>query len=151
MHVGVVAIFEGTSFRSPGGALDFEKLERYVLARLTGWQRTRQKLARTPLFRRPVWIDDRDFRPEQHLRRVTLPAGGGERASGERALKDVASELFSHALDRSKPLWEAVLVDGLDDGTFAIVFKTHHAMIDGIAGMDFISALLTAETAPGVR
>ena len=119
-----------------------------MLARLTGWQRTRQKLARTPLFRRPVWIDDRDFRPEQHLRRVTLPAGGGERASGERALKDVASELFSHALERSKPLWEAVLVDGLDDGTFAIVFKTHHAMIDGIAGMDFISALLTAETMP---
>lgn len=144
MHVGVVAIFESTSFRAVGGALDFEKLERYILARLTGWRRTRQKLARTPLFHRPVWIDDRRFRSEDHIRRATLDAG-----AGEDGLKRLASDIFSHPFDRKKPLWEAALVDGLDDGKFAIVFKTHHAMIDGIAGMDFVGALLTSDPAPG--
>lgn len=143
MNVGVVAIFEDASFRRPGGRLDFDKLDRYVLAGLADWPRTRQRLARTPIAHRPVWIDDRRFRPEGHIRRVTLEAGGGEDA-----LKRLASEVFSRALDRSRPLWEAVLVDGLDDGTFAIVFKTHHAMIDGIAGMDFISALLTTDPTP---
>ena len=143
MHVGVVGIFEGTSFRVGDGALDFEKLERYMLARLTGWQRTRQKLTRTPLFRRPVWIDDRRFRSERHIFRATLEAGGGEDA-----LKRLAGDVFSHPFDRKKPLWEAVLVDGLDDGNFAIIFKTHHAMIDGIAGMDFVGALLTADPTP---
>ena len=143
MHVGVVAIFEGASFRTSTGLLDFEKLERYILARFTSWTRSRQKLARTPIAHRPVWIDDRRFRPEAHIRRVTLEAG-----SGEDALKRLAGEVFSRALDRSKPLWEAVLVDGFDDGTFAIVFKTHHAMIDGLAGMDFISALLTTDPTP---
>jgi diacylglycerol O-acyltransferase len=140
MHVGVVAIFEDTSFRAAGGALDFEKLERYMLASLTGWRRTRQKLARTPLFHRPVWIDDRRFRAEEHIRRVSLAPG-----SGETELKRLASEVFSKPFDRVKPLWEAVLVDGFQADHFAIVFKTHHAMIDGIAGMDFISALLTAD------
>ena len=140
MHVGVVAIFESTSFRSASGALDFDMFERYVLARFASWTRSRQKLARTPLVRRPVWIDDRHFHPEAHIRRVTLESGGGEDA-----LKRLASDVFSRTLDRSRPLWEAVIVDGLSDDTFAIVFKTHHAMIDGIAGMDFIGALLTAE------
>jgi WS/DGAT/MGAT family acyltransferase len=143
MHVGVVAIFEGTSFRTAGGAFDFEKLERYVLARFTAWERSRQKLTRTPIFHRPVWIDDRRFRPDQHLRRVVL-----EQGAGEDGLKRLAGDVFSRPLDRSKPLWEAVLVDGLDEGKFAIVFKTHHAMIDGIAGMDFIGALLTADPTP---
>ena len=143
MHVGVVAIFESTSFRLAEGGLDFDKFERYILARFTSWTRSRQKLVRTPIARRPVWIDDRRFRPEAHIRRVTLEAGGGEEA-----LKRLAGDVFSLALDRSKPLWEAVLVDGLSDDTFAIIFKTHHAMIDGIAGMDFIGALLTAEPTP---
>lgn len=143
MHVGVVAIFESTSFRLAGGGLDFDKFERYILARFTAWTRSRQKLARTPIARRPVWIDARGFRPEAHVRRVTLEPGGGEEA-----LKRLASAVFSKALDRSKPLWEAVLVDGVSDDTFAIVFKTHHAMIDGIAGMDFIGALLTADPTP---
>jgi diacylglycerol O-acyltransferase / wax synthase len=143
MHVGVVAIFEGGSFRLAGGGLDFEKLERYVLARLASWPRMHQKLTRTPVARRPVWIDDRRFRPEEHTRRVTLEAGGGESA-----LKRLASEVFSQPLDRSRPLWEATFVDGLDDDAFAIVFKTHHGAIDGIAGMDFIGALLTSEGTP---
>ena len=142
MHVGVVAIFEGGSFRLAAGALDFEKLERYAIARLARWPRTRQKLTRTPLVRRPVWIDDHRFRAEAHIRREMLAAGGGEAA-----LKDLASAVFSRPLDRSRPLWEATLVDGLDGGAFAIVFKTHHAAIDGIAGMDFIGALLAAEPA----
>lgn len=143
MHVGVVAIFEDASFRRAGGGLDFEKLDRYMLARLADWPRTRQRLARTPLVRRPVWIDHRHFRSAAHISHVTLEPGGGEDA-----LKRLASDIFSRALDRSKPLWEAALVDGLGDGTFAIIFKTHHAMIDGIAGMDFIGALLTSDPTP---
>ena len=113
-----------------------------MIGRLARWPRWRQRIARTPLFRRPVWIDDPRFRPRAHIRRVTLPADGGDAA-----LKQLASEVFSRTIDRSRPLWEAALVDGLAGGAFAIVFKTHHATIDGIAGMDFIGALLTAEPA----
>ena len=76
--------FEGGSFRLADGALDFEKLERYVLARLASWPRTRQKLTRTPLVRRPVWVDDRRFRPEEHIRRETL-RGGRRRGCAEGA------------------------------------------------------------------
>jgi diacylglycerol O-acyltransferase / wax synthase len=91
---------------------------------------------------RPVWVDETQFDLEYHVRHTALPAPGGESE-----LKKLAGRLFSQALDRDKPLWEMWLVEGLGDGKFAIISKTHHAMLDGIAGVDLATVLMDTEPA----
>ena len=76
----------------------------------------------------PLWVDDPDFNLEYHVRQTALPAPGSEEQ-----LMRLAARIFSQQLDRSKPLWEMWLVEGLEDGGFALISKTHHALIDGIA------------------
>ena len=125
MHVGAVAIFEGP----PPPYRDFLRL---VEARLENVPRYRQRVMFVPLKQgRPVWVDETQFDLEYHVRHTALPAPGGEAE-----LRKLAGRLFSQALDRDKPLWELWLVEGLGDSRFAIISKTHHAMIDGVAGVD---------------
>jgi WS/DGAT/MGAT family acyltransferase len=137
MHVGAVMVFEGPP---PGYVAFLENLE----SRLHLVPRYRQKLAE-PRFEmgRPFWIDDPNFNLEYHLRHSALPAPGGLEQ-----LRELAGRIFSQRLDRSKPLWEIWLVQGLEDGNFALISKTHHSMIDGIAGVDIASVLFDISPVP---
>ena len=88
---------------------------------------------------RPLWIDDPSFNLEYHVRHTALPHPGSE----EQLLR-LAARIFSQQLDRSKPLWEMWMVEGLEDGGFALISKTHHALIDGIAGVDIARSSSTS-------
>src|ERR1700760_666070 len=137
MHIGGVLIFEG-----PAPA--FEDFLNHVRSRLHLVPRYRQKLATPPMETgRPLWVDDPDFNLEYHLRHTALPAPGTEEQ-----LFLLASRIASQQLDRSKPLWENWLVEGLQDGRFALISKTHHALVDGISGVDLASVLLDLERQP---
>src|SRR3954452_5502797 len=130
MHVGAVMLFEG-----PPPA--YRDLVNHIRSRLHLVPRYRQKLAVPPVDTgRPLWVDDPSFNLEYHVRHTALPAPGGERA-----LLDLTARIFSQPLDRTKPLWELWLVEGLDTGGFAMLSKTHHAVVDGISGVDLTSVL----------
>ncbi len=137
MHVGAVLIFEGPPPR-------YEDFLEHVESRLHLVPRYRQKLAVPPVQAgRPFWIDDPTFNPTYHVRHSALPAPGSEEQ-----LRNIAGRLFSQALDRSKPLWELWLVQGLEGNRFAIVSKTHHALVDGVAGVDIGTVLFDLKPVP---
>jgi len=146
MHVAGVMLFEGP----PPPYVDLlEAFER----RLPLVPRYRQRLAFVPLGQgRPKWVDDPHFNLRYHVRSTALASPGSERQ-----LKDLAGRVFSQQLDRDKPLWEVWLVEGLGDGRFAVLSKTHHALVDGISGVDIMSVLFdtspepAAPTDPGDR
>jgi diacylglycerol O-acyltransferase / wax synthase len=137
MHVASVMVFEGTA-PSPQELVD------HVLSRLHLVPRYRQRLAYVPLEQgRPVWADDPHFNPRYHIRHTALP-----RPADERALKRLAGRLFSQRLDRSKPLWEIWLVERMSGGRFALIAKTHHALVDGISGVDITTVLFDTAAEP---
>jgi diacylglycerol O-acyltransferase / wax synthase len=146
MHVASVMIFEG-----PPPPYD-ELLEAFE-RRLPLVPRYRQRLALVPLGQgRPKWVDDPHLNLRYHVRSAALPSPGSEDQ-----LKDLAGRVFSQHLDRDKPLWEVWLVEGVEDDRFAVLSKTHHALVDGISGVDIISVLFdtspepAAPTGPGDR
>ncbi len=137
MHIGGVTIFEG-----PVPA--FEDLAAHLGARLHLVPRYRQKLATPPLGTgRPLWVDDPQFNLEYHLRHTALPEPGSEEQ-----LLNLTSRIFSQQLDRSKPLWEMWVVEGLEGDRFSLITKTHHALIDGISGVDLATVLFDLEPVP---
>jgi diacylglycerol O-acyltransferase / wax synthase len=137
MHVGAILIFEGP----PPSYDDFLA---HVESRLHLVPRFRQKLAFPPVETgRPFWIDDPSFNLAYHARHSALPAPGSEEQ-----LRNIAGRLFSQALDRSKPLWELWLVQGLERNRFALVTKTHHALVDGVAGVDIATVLFDLKPVP---
>src|SRR5215207_4369830 len=130
MHIGGLALFEG---EAPG----LEAFCNQVRGRLHLVPRYRQKLAIPPLETgRPLWVDDSNFNLAYHVRHTALPAPGDEEA-----LLAMAARVFSQRLDRSKPLWELWLVEGREGGGFALLSKTHHALVDGVSGVDLASVL----------
>jgi diacylglycerol O-acyltransferase / wax synthase len=137
MHIGGLLTFDG-----PPPA--FEEFLDHVRGRLHLVPRYRQKLAVPPVEAgNPLWIDDPSFNLEYHVRHAALPAPGSE----EQLLQMVA-RIFSQPLDRSKPLWENWLVEGLEDGRFALISKTHHSLVDGVAGVDLATVLFDTEREP---
>ena len=115
--------------------------------------RYRQRLAYVPLGQgRPKWVDDPHFNLRYHVRYTALPSPGSEDQ-----LRDLAGRVFAQSLDRDKPLWELWLAEGLEGGRFALLAKTHHALVDGISGIDIVSVLFdtspepAAPTDPGDR
>lgn len=137
MHVGAILIFEGP----PPKYVD---LVEHVRGRLAQVPRFRQKLVVPPLEAgRPLWADDVNFNLTYHIRHTALPEPGGEAQ-----LKRLTGRVFSQQLDRSKPLWELWLVQGLERDRFAILTKTHHAMVDGISGVDIGTVLFDLEPVP---
>lgn len=140
MHVGAVAIFEGETLRTSDGAIDIERIRHYVDGALHDSPRCRQKLAYIPLLGHPVWVDDERFNLRYHVRHTALPPPGDERQ-----LKRLAARVMSQKLERNKPMWEMWVVEGLQGGRFALVVKAHHCMVDGIAGIDLLAAILRLE------
>ncbi len=137
MHVGGLTIAEG-----PAPAME-DFLEQIRL-RLHLVPRYRHKLAFTALDSgRPVWIDDPSFNLDYHVRHTALPTPGTWVQ-----LQSLAARIFSQQLDRSKPLWEMWLIEGLKDDRFALITKTHHALIDGIAGVDLATVLFDLSREP---
>jgi WS/DGAT/MGAT family acyltransferase len=137
-HVGAVTLFDAGPLRRADGGIDIDRVRAYVDARLHLIPRYRQRLTVVPLGTRLVWVDDEHFNIHYHVRHTSLPRPGDERQ-----LERLAARIVSQQLDRAKPLWEMWIVEGLADGRFALIAKTHHSMIDGIAGVDLMAVLLS--------
>src|SRR6201989_942716 len=137
MHVGAVLSFEGP-------APDYDEFLRHIRSRLHLVPRYRQKLAFPPLETgRPVWVDDQSFNLEYHVRHTALPSPGSEEQ-----LRALAARIHSQRLDRAKPLWETWLVQGLERGRFAMISKSHHALVDGVSGVDLMTVLFDLTPIP---
>lgn len=137
MHVASVMVFEGE-------APTYEEFVEHILSRLHLVPRYRQKLAFVPFAQgRPVWADDPHFNPRYHIRHTGLP-----HPEDETELKQLAGRIFSQRLDRSKPLWEMWLVAHMAEERFAVIAKTHHALVDGISGVDITTVLFDASPEP---
>ena len=137
MHVGGLTILEGPP-------PPMEEFLGQIRKRLHLVPRYRHKLAYTALDSgRPVWVDDPSFNLEFHVRHTALPSPG----SWEQ-LRNLTARIFSQALDRSRPLWEMWLIEGFEGGRFALISKTHHSLIDGIAGVDLATVLFDVAPDP---
>jgi diacylglycerol O-acyltransferase len=142
-HVGGVAILDPST--RPSGLLRYEELVEVIGSRIHLAPRFRQKVVFPPLgVARPVWIDDPNFDLTFHIRRAALPSPQGR---GE--LIDYVQRVFSRPLDRTKPLWEAYLIEEMEEGLCAVVTKVHHAMVDGLAAIDIASTMF--DFAPEVQ
>jgi WS/DGAT/MGAT family acyltransferase len=140
MHVGSVQIHDAGPLRASDGTLDFERLVEYTASRLHLLTRYRQRVSQAPLDAHPIWIDDASFNLRYHLRHTRLPRPGDART-----LKRSAARILEQPLDLAKPLWELWLVEGLEGDRVALVSKVHHCMVDGISGVDLMTALMTRE------
>ena len=137
MHVGGICIFEGPP-------PSYDDLLDHVRSRLHLVPRFRQKLAYPPVpTGRPFWVDDPAFNLAYHVRHSALPSPGSEEQ-----LRNMAARVFSQALDRTKPLWELWMVQGLTRKRFAFVTKTHHALVDGVSGVDIATVLFDVKPVP---
>ena len=137
MHVGALAVFEG-----PPPAR--EEFCGHLESRLGRVPRYRQKLAFPPLETgRPFWVDDPTFNLDYHVRHTALPKPGSDDQ-----LRQLVGRIFSQRLDRSKPLWEIWIVQGLEGGRFALISKTHHALVDGVSGVDIATVLFDLSPVP---
>ena len=140
MHVASVSIFEGS-------APTHQEFRDHIASRLHLVPRFRQKLRFVPLGQsRPVWVDDPHLNLDYHVRQTALPAPGSDEQ-----LRNLAARIFSQQLDRSKPLWELWLVEGLNNDRFAIVGKSHHALVDGVSGVDITTVLFDLDPEPSGR
>jgi diacylglycerol O-acyltransferase / wax synthase len=138
MHVAAVLIFGGS-------APPYQDFLSHIAARLDHVPRYRQRLAWVPFGQgRPSWVDDSAFDLRYHVRSTALPAPGSEYE-----LQVLAGRVFSLRLNREKPLWEMWLVEGLSDDRFAVLTKTHHALVDGISGVDILTVLFGEASASG--
>lgn len=137
MHIGAVTVFAGPP-------PPFAAVLDHIRARLDQVPRYRQKLAHPPLDAgRPVWVDDGRFNLEFHVRHSALPGPGSEAQ-----LWRLAARIASQRLDRARPLWECWVVEGLEGDRFALIFKTHHALVDGVSGVDLATVLFDLEPRP---
>lgn len=139
MHVGALSVF-----KRPRAGLDYETLLRLIEARIALVPRYRQKLRGVPGgLARPVWVDDADFDISYHVRRSALPRPGSDVQ-----LHELVARLTSRQLDRTRPLWEMYLVEGLERGRIAIITKTHQAMVDGEGALEIGQVILDVTPKP---
>ena len=145
MHIGGVMIFDPLP---GGGTPTLEAVRELLLERLSTMPRYRQRLSEptTSGLTWPSWVPDAAFDIAGHVRRAALPSPGGEAE-----LTEWAAEFWSHRLERGKPLWEMVLLEGLEDGRWALASKTHHCMVDGVGSVDVAHLLLDATPDPAPR
>jgi len=134
MHIGTVSVFQGP-------APSYGDLVRTVASQLPSLPRYRQRVRFVPLgLGRPVWIDDPHFQILYHMRHTATPPPGSHEE-----LRNLAGRVFAQNLDRGKPLWELWMVEGLQDGNWALISKVHHCMVDGVSATDLLTVLLDRE------
>lgn len=133
MHVGSVMVFD-----APVGGFDYESLVTLISERIAHVPRYRQRVKEVPGgFANPVWVDDRHFDMSYHVRRSALPRPGTDEQ-----LEELVARIQPRPLDRTRPLWEVYLVEGLAEDRFAIITKTHHSLVDGISAVDIGNVLV---------
>ncbi|MHB1502656.1 MAG: WS/DGAT/MGAT family O-acyltransferase [Acidimicrobiales bacterium] len=144
MHVSMAAVFDPSTV---SGGYSFDKVRDLVSSRLSLAPVFRRKLVEVP-FRlgHPYWVDDPAFDITYHLRRVALPVPGNLAQ-----LAEMVGDICSRQLDRSKPLWEMYVVEGLEGGNIALITKIHHATIDGVSGAELLTELFDLEPDPPPR
>jgi diacylglycerol O-acyltransferase len=141
MHVCGLLVLDPSTME---GGYRFDRIRQMLLERFPLMPAMTRKLV-TPPFNlgRPYWVRDPDFDVDYHLRRIGVPAPGGERE-----LAEVAADIASRPLDRSRPLWEMWVIEGLADGNLALFAKMHHATIDGISGANLMVYLFDLDPHP---
>lgn len=138
MHVGGVLVLDGAVTR--------EAVVQRLRDRIHLIPRYRMRLDEAPLgIAHPVWVDEPEFDAERHVRRAALPPPGGDAE-----LSEFVGHVLSERLDRSRPLWQLWVVEGLADGRTAVVAKMHHALVDGVAAVD-VSTVILDPTAEGLE
>jgi WS/DGAT/MGAT family acyltransferase len=140
MHVAVTAVFEVGPIATPKGGVDIKRIRAHIGSRLRLIPRYRQRVRHIPWVNDAVWVDDDEFDLNYHVRHTSLPRPGGERQ-----LQRLCAEILERPLDRRRPLWEVWIAEGLIGGRFAMLAKVHHCMVDGIAGVELLAALLSME------
>jgi diacylglycerol O-acyltransferase / wax synthase len=141
MHIGSVGIYDPST--APGGKVRFKQILSFIESRLGAARSFRQKLVRVPFdLDHPYWVEDKDFDIEYHVRHIALPAPGDWRQ-----LCIQVARLHARPMDLTKPLWEFWVVEGLNNiegipqGSWALVAKVHHAAIDGLSGVEMSAAI----------
>ena len=140
MHIASCAVMEGP-------APPYDDLVALIGSKLALIPRYRQRVRFVPGgLGRPVWVDDPHFRLDYHVRHTALPPPGSVQD-----LRNLMGRLMSQELDRNRALWETWIVEGLDDGTWALISKVHHCMVDGVSGTDLMAVVLDAEPEAKIR
>jgi diacylglycerol O-acyltransferase / wax synthase len=141
MHVAMTMVLDPSTV--PGG-YSFERMKETIAARIPRAPVFRRRLVEVP-FRlgHPVWVDDPEFDIDYHVRLAAVPRPGGLRQ-----LADLAGDIAGHQLDRSKPLWEMWIIEGLADDQIGFVAKMHHSTVDGVSGAELLSVLFDLEPEP---
>jgi len=138
LHVAMAAVFDPSTV--PGG-YSFEKLKDVFRSRLPRLIPYRRRLAEVPFnLHHPLWIEDPDFDLDYHIRRAAVVSPGGPKEFAE-----LAGDINSRPLDRSRPLWELWVVEGLENGNVGVVSKVHHSTIDGVSGAEILVHLFDLE------
>ena len=142
MHVAMTAIFDPSTM--PGG-YEFTKIKEFIESRLHLVPPFRRRIVEVPFrLNHPIWVEDPEFDLDYHIRRIGAPSPGGHEE-----LAEVAAQIASTPLDRSRPLWELYVVEGLADGNIGVVTKMHHCAVDGVSGAELMVNLFDLE--PGGR
>ncbi len=141
-HTATTLIFDAGPLATAEGGVDFEAIREAIEARIHRAPRYRQRLKWIPFENHPVWVDDRDFNLDYHLRHTSLPRPGGPEQ-----LKRMSARIKAGRLERSRPLWECWVLEGLADGRFAVIVKNHHCMLGGAAGAELLEVLLSPDPA----
>ena len=140
MHVGSVMVFD-----APSGGFDYESLVTLISQRIAHVPRYRQRIKTVPGgLANPVWVDDTHFDMSYHVRRSALPRPGSDEQ-----LEELVARIQPRPLDRSRPMWEVYLVEGLAENRFAIITKTHHSLVDGISAVDIGNVLVDGNPTAG--
>ncbi|WP_238841098.1 WS/DGAT/MGAT family O-acyltransferase [Prescottella equi] len=138
LHVCGLIILDGSTV--PGG-YSFAKLRDELAIRVKAMPSFKRRLADSRFnLDHPVWVDDTDFDIDRHFHRIAVPAPGGRDE-----LSELCSSIASQPMDRSRPLWEMFVIEGLEDGSVAVMSKMHHANVDGVTGSNLMSQLCGLE------
>jgi diacylglycerol O-acyltransferase / wax synthase len=146
MHLGALYVLDGGPLTDEDGRFRLDEVRRHIASRLGRLPKLRSRLVEVPFgVGRPVWVDDLEFDVAHHVRTTTLAAPGDE---GQ--LLALCEQLHMEPLERSRPLWELWFVPGLSGGRVGLVEKVHHSLLDGVAGVELVTALFDLEPAPDV-